>query len=63
MARPPVFLIRNATEDDSKGVKNLASILNTVNLPNDKTVLKKILKRIPVPVVPLRERSNARVNA
>jgi arginine N-succinyltransferase len=45
MARPPVFLIRNATEDDIKGLKKLAGILNTVNLPNEPKVLKRILKR------------------
>ncbi len=43
MSAPPIFLIRNATEKDIKGVKRLANILNTVNLPNDSTVLKKIL--------------------
>ena len=45
MARPPVFLMRNAKESDLKGVKRLAGILNTVNLPNDAKVLLGILKK------------------
>jgi arginine N-succinyltransferase len=43
-AHPGVFLIRDAGPEDHKGVHHLASILNTVNLPNDPKVLKGILQ-------------------
>jgi len=38
-----VFVIRDADTDDLKGLKSLAAIFNTVNLPDDAKVLKKIL--------------------
>jgi arginine N-succinyltransferase len=41
----PAFLIRDADPEDIKGLKRLAGILNTVNLPNDPGILKRILKR------------------
>ncbi|MEW5855561.1 MAG: arginine N-succinyltransferase [Myxococcota bacterium] len=45
MAAPPVYLIRDACSDDLKGIKRLAAILNTVNLPDDPKVLRRILEK------------------
>jgi arginine N-succinyltransferase len=42
--QPSAFLIRDAGPDDLKSVSHLASILNTVNLPNDAKVLRRILQ-------------------
>ncbi len=38
-----MFVIRSATSDDLKGVQRLASVLNTVNLPNDPGALKALI--------------------
>ena len=39
-----MFLIRQATTNDLKGLKHLASVFNTVNLPNDEGILKNLLE-------------------
>lgn len=44
-AAPAQFLIRDAGPDDLAGVSRLAGILNTVNLPNDQKVLRRILEK------------------
>jgi arginine N-succinyltransferase len=38
-----MFLIRDASVDDLKGVQKLAAVLNTVNLPNDTEALREQL--------------------
>ena len=39
-----MFLIRDATPDDLAGLQRLARILNTVNLPDDKAALERVLE-------------------
>ena len=38
-----MYVIRDARLDDLPGLKALAAVLNTVNLPNDEAALKELL--------------------
>lgn len=38
-----MFLIRDAQQDDLRGLQRVAAVLNTVNLPNDRQALESIL--------------------
>jgi arginine N-succinyltransferase len=43
-SRGPMFIIRDARLEDMEGLLHLAAVLNTVNLPNDRTALEELLQ-------------------